>query len=467
MDAVGRRPGAAPAAADRASEPGARRRPPLPRPAEARADRRDDRLRTATRTTSRTSSRSTAVFPSRSPRRPSRWPVASHGRRRRDGDRVLRRRVARGVAHRRPSVSISARRSRRDALPEPVRRVRCGLDAGSLARRPRRRLHDGRHRSLRVDGAGERTMLYGTPIEERDPETEYPAHGLPLVARHRKRRRRAAHDDALRRRGLARIPRSRAAGRGRAGGDRRPRSRRASASSSGSRAPRGRPLFASSTTSTAARGCTTRASTRRPRRSPSSACSWARASSQSGVLHGLHYDTESGRFAVSFCTRRRPTQLYVLAGDDASTPAPLDARARARHSRPSFSRSGEDAVVRVSRRPAGLGAPLPPVGRARIRGAASARLLRPRRAAEPGAPELRLVLDAAHPDPHARGLRRLRPERPRLDRLRPRLLEARRPRLGRARPARPRPRDDRGAAAGRAASTSRAPASSGARTAAT
>jgi dipeptidyl aminopeptidase/acylaminoacyl peptidase len=34
-----------------------------------------------------------------------------------------------------------------------------------------------------------------------------------------------------------------------------------------------------------------------------------------GVLHGLHYDEESGRFALAFCTATMPTQLYVLEPD--------------------------------------------------------------------------------------------------------------------------------------------------------
>jgi pimeloyl-ACP methyl ester carboxylesterase len=31
-----------------------------------------------------------------------------------------------------------------------------------------------------------------------------------------------------------------------------------------------------------------------------------------GILHGLHYDEASGRFALSFCTATMPTQIYVL-----------------------------------------------------------------------------------------------------------------------------------------------------------
>jgi dipeptidyl aminopeptidase/acylaminoacyl peptidase len=36
-----------------------------------------------------------------------------------------------------------------------------------------------------------------------------------------------------------------------------------------------------------------------------------------GVVHGLHYDEASGRFALSFCTATMPTQLYVLGADGA------------------------------------------------------------------------------------------------------------------------------------------------------
>jgi dipeptidyl aminopeptidase/acylaminoacyl peptidase len=39
-----------------------------------------------------------------------------------------------------------------------------------------------------------------------------------------------------------------------------------------------------------------------------------------GVLHGLHYEEESGRFALSFCTATMPTQLFVL-GTGSAPPA--------------------------------------------------------------------------------------------------------------------------------------------------
>jgi pimeloyl-ACP methyl ester carboxylesterase len=40
-----------------------------------------------------------------------------------------------------------------------------------------------------------------------------------------------------------------------------------------------------------------------------------------GVLHGLHYDEESGRFALAFCTATTPTQLYVLEPEPAKEPS--------------------------------------------------------------------------------------------------------------------------------------------------
>jgi len=40
-----------------------------------------------------------------------------------------------------------------------------------------------------------------------------------------------------------------------------------------------------------------------------------------GILHGLHFDDDSGGFALSFCTATEPTQLYVLAAGGAPQPA--------------------------------------------------------------------------------------------------------------------------------------------------
>jgi dipeptidyl aminopeptidase/acylaminoacyl peptidase len=39
-----------------------------------------------------------------------------------------------------------------------------------------------------------------------------------------------------------------------------------------------------------------------------------------GVLHGIHYDEGSGRFAVAFCTSTNPTQLYVLDPQEGPSP---------------------------------------------------------------------------------------------------------------------------------------------------
>ncbi len=136
-----------------------------------------------------------------------------------------------------------------------------------------------------------------------------------------------------------------------------------------------------------------------------------------GVLHGLHFDGESGRFAAAFCTATSPTQLYVLPAEAESQPVQLT-RERALGLSPDLLARGENASftshdgLRISAR---LYLPSPELG---FDGPRPARLLRPRRATGPGAAEFRMVLDAPDPDPDARGLRGLRPERPRLDRVR-------------------------------------------------
>ncbi len=61
-----------------------------------------------------------------------------------------------------------------------------------------------------------------------------------------------------------------------------------------------------------------------------------------GVLHGLHFDRTSGRFAVSFCTATTPTQLYVL-GDDAASKPGRRTNERALGLAPRLLSSGEDA----------------------------------------------------------------------------------------------------------------------------
>jgi pimeloyl-ACP methyl ester carboxylesterase len=61
-----------------------------------------------------------------------------------------------------------------------------------------------------------------------------------------------------------------------------------------------------------------------------------------GVLHGLDLDRSSGRFAVAFCTATMPTQLYVLEGGDGATAA-RRTRERALGLAPGLLAPGEDA----------------------------------------------------------------------------------------------------------------------------
>ena len=60
-----------------------------------------------------------------------------------------------------------------------------------------------------------------------------------------------------------------------------------------------------------------------------------------GVLHGLHHDAVSGRFVASFCTATSPTQLHVLPADDA--PSTTLTRERALGLAPELLSPGEDA----------------------------------------------------------------------------------------------------------------------------
>jgi pimeloyl-ACP methyl ester carboxylesterase len=62
---------------------------------------------------------------------------------------------------------------------------------------------------------------------------------------------------------------------------------------------------------------------------------------EGGVLHGLHLDASSGRFAVAFCTATMPTQLYVLDGD--GVPPGPRTRERALGLAPEVLSAGEDA----------------------------------------------------------------------------------------------------------------------------
>jgi dipeptidyl aminopeptidase/acylaminoacyl peptidase len=61
-----------------------------------------------------------------------------------------------------------------------------------------------------------------------------------------------------------------------------------------------------------------------------------------GVLHGLDYDPANERFALSLCTATNPTQLYVLSPDRAAAPARLT-RERALGVPPDLLSAGEDA----------------------------------------------------------------------------------------------------------------------------
>ena len=61
-----------------------------------------------------------------------------------------------------------------------------------------------------------------------------------------------------------------------------------------------------------------------------------------GLLHGIHYDGGSGRFVAAFCTATSPTQLYVLPAADTDPPVVLT-RERALGLAPEFLSAGEDA----------------------------------------------------------------------------------------------------------------------------
>ena len=164
----------------------------------------------------------------------------------------------------------------------------------------------------------------------------------------------------------------------------------------------------------------------------------------------MHYDEGSGGFALSFCTATDPTQLYVLEPEADSQPA-RRTRERVLGLAPELLSAGEDASfdshdgLRVSRR--GCIGPSPELGYDGPRPLVYYVHGGPQGQERPNfawfSMPLIQILTLA-------GIRRLRPERARLDRLRARLHEARRQGLGRAGPARPRARDDRDPAEGRA-----------------
>ena len=67
-----------------------------------------------------------------------------------------------------------------------------------------------------------------------------------------------------------------------------------------------------------------------------------RGALEGGILHGLHFDEESGRYALSYCTATDPTQLWVLEADDAREPA-RKTRERVLGVAPGLLSAGEDA----------------------------------------------------------------------------------------------------------------------------
>ena len=316
MDADGRRAGAAAAAADRAAEPGARRRPSLPRASATRADPRDARrgrrreLRAARDPARRRLSRS------RSPSRRS--PGGRSHLVDVDDDAEIAFFAVESreeSVDRRRSASIS-RPARAETLwQSPYGALRRRLDAGPLAVV----LADGYTMGdvvlYEVDGRRRATMLYGTPIEERDPD------GATIRSRgFRRRTARAsgsgppADDDALRRHGLARLPRPLAARRGRAGRDRRARAR-GRRRARGARAPRGRSLRGDLQHRRLLVGVRRRVRRGRADASRSSACSSARASSRAASCTGSTTTRERPLRRCRSARRRARRSCYVLPAD--------------------------------------------------------------------------------------------------------------------------------------------------------
>ncbi len=67
-----------------------------------------------------------------------------------------------------------------------------------------------------------------------------------------------------------------------------------------------------------------------------------RGALEGGILHGLHFDEESGRYALSYCTATDPTQLWVLEADAVREPA-AKTRERVLGVAPALLSAGEDA----------------------------------------------------------------------------------------------------------------------------
>ena len=298
------------------------------------------------------------------------------------------------------------------------------------------------------DGDGGRRILYGTPIEEREEGVDVPT----LRASTRPTARRAAAGSCS----------SRASSRTPALPATSTSSGPARSSRSRSRAPAhegvGRALGARCT-STSDRyvvhynvdGCAWAYEARLDeagRRLEIERVLVGEGELSGGVLHGLHYDEGSGRFALSFCTATTPTQLYVL--DAGAAPPSRKTRERPLGISPDLLSAGEDASfeshdgLRVSAR---LYLPSEELGYAGPRPLVYYVHGGPQSQERPNfawfsMPLIQiLTLEGfAVFVPNARGSTGYGLE----------LHEARRPGLGRPGPARPRPRDDRGAAAGRA-----------------
>ena len=190
--------------------------------------------------------------------------------------------------------------SARDAVAERLRRVRRRVDARSLPRRARRRLHDGRRRPLRSRrgrandalrdadrGARSRSRPAARRLPRRPRDGERPRASFSR----RRCSRTPGRWGTSTSRGRARSSRSRSTGCGTA-------AQASSRASTISRATGTR----SSTTSTAAHGRTPVCSTRMRARSPSSAYSSARASSRAASCTG----SSSTRGAVGSSCRSAP-----------------------------------------------------------------------------------------------------------------------------------------------------------------
>ena len=335
-------------------------------------------------------------------RRPPLEPPRSRPR---HGDRVLQRRVPRGGDELRATASTSGAGEVETIGQSAYGAYVAAWSADHARVVPRRRLHGRRHRPLRARrerrSNASCSARRSTSVTEGE---ELPAHGL----RRLRMPRRAATGSCSRRlssttRAVRDISRSTAPARSspsRSTGS----CIEARGELEGVRHLEGRRYAVTYNID----GCSWiyEAGSTRPRgRSRSSGCSSARASSRAACTTGS--TTTRGAAPTRSPSAPRPTRPSSTCSRSAAAAGAAHTRARARAcARAPLGRRGR--VVQVARRASRLGAPLPPLARARVRRSEAARVLRPRRPAEPGAAQLRLVLDAADPDPHARGLRRVR-----------------------------------------------------------